>query len=250
MRTVVTFLFGMSLAVAALAQQPAPSADDLARRNFDAQAGPAWEKARYFEFTFNVDRAGTIAASFPQRWDRYTGDYRASGRDQKGNDFVVVMNVNSKQGRAWINGEEVKDARLTDELSVGYKRFINDTYWLLMPLKMLDPGVHRSAEGERTDSCGHTWDVVKLSFDQGVGLTSGDQYWAWINRDTGIVDEWDMRLQSMKPEDPMLQVIFHDFHRVAGLLISTRRELRNKNQSIRLDDLKVSTDVPAGAFAK
>jgi len=250
MRTVVTFLFGMSLAVAALAQQPAPSADDLARRNFDAQAGPAWEKARYFEFTFNVDRAGTIAASFPQRWDRYTGDYRVSGRDQKGNDFVVVMNVNSKQGRAWINGEEVKDARLTDELSVGYKRFINDTYWLLMPLKMLDPGVHRSAEGERTDSCGHTWDVVKLSFDQGVGLTSGDQYWAWINRDTGIVDEWDMRLQSMKPEDPMLQVIFHDFHRVAGLLISTRRELRNKNQSIRLDDLKVSTDVPAGAFAK
>jgi len=250
MRTVVTFLFGMTLAVAALAQQPAPSADDLARRNFDAQAGPAWEKARYFEFIFNVDRAGTIAASFPQRWDRYTGDYRVSGRDQKGNDFVVVMNVNSKQGRAWINGEEVKDARLTDELSVGYKRFINDTYWLLMPLKMLDPGVHRSAEGERTDSCGHTWDVVKLSFDQGVGLTSGDQYWAWINRDTGIVDEWDMRLQSMKPEDPMLEVIFHDFHRVAGLLISTRRELRNKNQSIRLDDLKVSTDVPAGAFAK
>jgi len=250
MRTVVTFLFGMTLAVAALAQQPAPSADDLARRNFDAQAGPAWEKARYFEFTFNVDRAGTIAASFPQRWDRYTGDYRVSGRDQKGNDFVVVMNVNSKQGRAWINGEEVKDARLTDELSVGYKRFINDTYWLLMPLKMLDPGVHRSSEGERTDSCGHTWDVVKLSFDQGVGLTSGDQYWAWINRDTGIVDEWDMRLQSMKPEDPMLEVIFHDFHRVAGLLISTRRELRNKNQSIRLDDLKVSTDVPAGAFAK
>jgi len=44
--------------------------------------------------------------------------------------------------------------------------------------------------------------------------------------------------------------VFHDFRRVNGLLISTRREMRNKNQSIRLDDLKVSSDVPAGAFAK
>jgi len=250
MRTAVTFLFGFLLTTAALAQQPARSADDLARRNFDAQAGPAWEKARYFEFTFAVEKEGKIVTAFPQRYDRYTGDYRVSGRDPKGNDFLVIMNVNTRKGRAWVNGEEVTDARLGDSLTLGYRRFINDTYWLLMPLKMLDPGVHRSAEGERTDSCGHTWDVVKLSFDPNAGLTPNDQYWAWINRDTGLVDEWDMRLQSMKPEDPLLEVVFHDFRRANGLLISTRREMRNKNQSIRLDDLKVSSDVPAGAFAK
>lgn len=250
MRTVVTVLFGCLVAAAAVAQQPAPSADDLARRNFEVQAGPAWEKARYIEFTFNVYRGDKLGASFPQRWDRFTGDYRVSGRDQKDNDFVVIMNVNTRKGRVWINNEEVTDSRQTDELGIGFKRFVNDTYWLLMPLKMLDPGVHRTAEGERTDSCGHTWDVVKLSFDAGVGLTSGDQYWAWINRDTGLVDEWDMRLQSMKPDEPMLETIFHDFRRVGGLLISVRREMRNKNQTIRLDDLKVSSDVPAGAFSK
>lgn len=239
------------IAATALAQPAAaPSADDLARRAIDSIAGPAWEKARYIEFSFVVVREGKVVTSFPQRWDRYTGDYRVSGRDQKGNAFEAIININTHQGRAWLNGEEVKDSRLQDTLNIAYRRFINDTYWLLMPLKMMDPGVHRSAEGSRTDSCGHTWDLVKLSFDAGVGLTPQDVYWAWINRDTGLVDEWDMHLQSMKPEDPNLEVVFHDFRRVGGMLISTSREIRNKNQMIRLADLKVSSDVPAGAFTK
>ncbi len=251
MRRIVSFVTATLIAAAALAQPAAaPSAGDLARRAVDSIAGPAWEKARYIEFAFTVVREGKVAASFPQRWDRYTGDYRVSGRDQKGNDFVAVININTRKGRAWLNGEEVTDSRLDDTLTIAYRRFINDTYWLLMPLKMMDPGVHRTAEGTRTDSCGHSWDVVKLSFDPNVGLTPNDVYWAWINHDTGLVDEWDMHLQSMKPEEPNLEVIFHDFRRAGGLLISTTREIRNKNQVIRLADLKVSSEVPAGAFAK
>jgi hypothetical protein len=230
----------------AFAQQPAaPSADDLARRAIDVLAGPAWEKARYLAFTFNVVHEGKIATSFPQRWDRYTGQYMVSGRDPQGNDFVVIMNVNTKQGRAWKGGTEVTEP---STLELGYRRFINDTYWLLMPLKSMDPGVKREAAGERTDSCGHTWDLVKLSFDQGVGLTPGDVYWMWVNRDTGIVDEWDMHLQSMKPEEPPLSVLFHDFKRIGGVLLSTRRELRGKNSFIRLDDVQVLPEVPKGAF--
>ena len=239
-----------------LAQQPAAtpapapaakSADDVARRAIDMLAGPAWEKARYISFTFNVVSNGKVATSFPQRWDRFTGDYRVSGRDPQGNDFEVIMNVNTKKGRAWKNGSEVTDASIFD---TGYRRFINDTYWLLMPIKSMDPGVHREYVGERNDQCGHTWDVVKLSFDQGVGLTPGDNYWMWVNRDTGIVDEWDMHLQNMKPDDIPLSVYFHDFKRIGGLLLSTRRELRGKTSSIELGDVVVSSEVPKGAFEK
>jgi hypothetical protein len=252
-RFVVRALVLSSLVVAAFAQQPAvsaPSADDLARRAVEVLAGPAWEKARFLSFTFNVEREGKIAASFPQRWDRYTGDYRVSGTNQKGEPFVVVMNVNTKQGRAWKNGAEVAAAELPDMMTLGYRRFINDTYWLLMPLKMMDPGVHRSLDGERTDACGHAWDLVKLSFDQGVGLTPADTYWAWVNRDTGIVDEWDMKLQGSAAADPPLVVRFHDFHRAGGLLISTRREVVGKGQNIRLDDLVVSSETPKDAFTQ
>ncbi|MDP9361275.1 MAG: hypothetical protein M3P29_07485 [Acidobacteriota bacterium] len=227
---------------------PDPVADELARRAIDIMAGPAWEKARFFSFTFNLERNGQPAASFAQQWDRGTGDYRVSGKDQKGVPFVVIENVNTKAGRAWQNGVEVTDpAALQNLLTVGYRRFINDTYWLLMPLKMLDPGVHRSALGERTDACGRKWDVVRVIFDQGAGVAT-DVYWAWINRDTGIVEEWDMKLQGSPAADLPVEVFFRDFQRVGGVLISTRREVKGKNQIVRLDDLKILPDVPKGAF--
>lgn len=245
-RLVLSAIILSTLTVSSFGQQI--SADDAARRAINMLGGPAWEKARYLAFTFNVEREGKIAASFAQRWDRYTGDYRVSGKDQQGNEFIVLMNVNTKKGRAWKNGAEVADS--TEMMSTGYRRFINDTYWLLMPLKSMDPGVHRESVGERSDACGRKWDVVKMSFDPGVGLTPADVYWMFVNRDTGLVDEWHMKLQGSKPEDPPGEVVFHDYGRFGGLLLSTRREYRGRNVVIRLDDVVVSSEVPPGAFEK
>ena len=244
MRKLLAFLL-LLIAPALLAQK---SADDIAHRAVDMMAGPAWDPARYNAFSFDVERDGKVIASFPQRWDRYTGDYRVSGKDRDGNDFVIVVNINTKQGKAWKNGAEVADPK--DMLTTGYRRFINDTYWLLMGFKTFDPGVHREYAGEKSDASGRSWDLVKISFDAGVGLTSADQYWMWVNRDTGLVDEWDMRLQGSKPEEEPGVVLFHDYRRFGGLLISTRREIKGKNQFILLDDITVSHDVPKDAFAR
>lgn len=244
MRRIIPALLFLAAAASA---QTTPNADDVARRAVNMLAGPAWEKARYIAFTFNVEREGKIAVSFPQRWDRYTGDYRVSGKNRDGKDILVIMNVNTKQGKAWVDGQEVADPK--DQLTFGYRRFINDTYWLLMGFKTFDPGVTREYAGEKSDAAGHAYDLVKLSFSN-VGLTPGDVYWMWVNRDTGLVDEWDMKLEGSKPEDEPSAVLFHDYRRFGGLLISTRREIKGKNQFIRLDDLTVSETVPAGAFAK
>lgn len=242
MPKLVTFLWIALIASSSLAQTAKP-ADDLARRAFDVMAGPAWEKARYFEFAFVVEHGKSRGTAAPQRWDRNTGLYRVTGRDSKQNDYVVVMNVNTKKGKAWLNGEEVHDRRLDETLDLAYRRFLNDTYWLLMPLRMADSGVVREAVGERTDSCGRTWDVVKVT-------SAGDTSFAWINHDSGLVEEWDMRLAGAAPDAPMVQVLFHDWARYAGLLISTRREVRNSDQTIRIEGLKVAADVPKGAFEK
>ncbi|HEV2721904.1 MAG TPA: hypothetical protein VG323_17925 [Thermoanaerobaculia bacterium] len=238
----MTFSLTLLFSNSALAQNN--PADDLARRAIDALGGPAaLEKARYFDFTFTVQHGNERVTSFPQRWDRLTGEYRVSGRDPKRNDFVVIMNVKTRKGRAWLNGEEVHDSRLTDTLDLAYRCFSNDTLWLMMPLRMLDPGVRRETVGDRSDSCGRTWDVVKLTIE-------GDTHWAWINRDTGIVEEWDMHLQNASADEPPVQVMFHDFARYGGLWISTRREVRNKNQTVVLENLKVASEVAKGAFAK
>lgn len=222
----------------------ADSPQDVATRAFDVMAGPAWERARYFAFTFNVEREGKIAASYPQRLDRYTGDYRVSGKNREGQPFLVIMNTNTRKGRAWLDGAEVAEPK--ELLELGYRRFINDTYWLLMPLKMRDPGVKLEPAGERIE-CGRTYDVVKLSFEQGVGLTPGDQYWAWVNRDTGLVDFWDMLLQN---ETEQSRVIFHDYRRFGDLVLSTLREFSGRPTRIRLDDIIVLPTPPPNAFAR
>jgi hypothetical protein len=239
------FIISAFVALSTFAAYGQPTADSVAQRAIDVLAGPAWNDARYLAFTFNVERDGQILASWKQNWDRFSGEYAVSGKNREGDDVRVVMNVNTKQGRAWKNGQAVADP--AELLKFGYGRFINDTYWLLMGFKSFDPGVTRAYEGEKTNACGAVHDVVRLSF-QNVGLTPGDVYWMWVNRRTGLVDEWHMKLEGSKPEDAPSVVLFHDYRRFGGLLISTRREIVGRKQFILLDDVTVSKDVPASAF--
>jgi hypothetical protein len=236
-----------SSAVPTPSAQPDPVADALAKRTIDAQGGAAWAKARFLSFTFVVERDGKAVASFPQQWDRVTGDYRVSGVDPKGVPFTVVLNTKTRTGRAWQKGVEVKDLpALKELLALGDRRYNNDTYWLLMPLMMLNPGVHRISQGERTDAAGHKWDIVRLSFDPSLEINYN--VWAWINRETGLVDEWDMRAPTAAVTDQPVEVFFHDFKRVAGVSISMRREVKGKNQTVRFDDLQILPETPKGAF--
>ncbi|HVT04147.1 MAG TPA: hypothetical protein VHL58_12335 [Thermoanaerobaculia bacterium] len=224
----------------------ADDAQSIATRSMDFMAGNEWSKVHYIAFTFNVVRGGNIAVSYPQRFNPVTGDYRVSGKDKEGHEFVVVMNVYSREGKAWVDGKPPADAK--PWLDKGYGRFINDTYWLLMPHKLLDPGVHLESAGEKTDQ-GHVYDVLKLSFD-GVGLTPGDQYWVWIDRDTHLIRYWEMLLQDMKRDETPERWVFHDFERKGGLLLSTRKTTADGATEIRLSDVDVRQDVPAGAFSK
>lgn len=245
---VLTTLF--AIASPSPAQQTGPNADDIARRTLDILSAPgALEKARYIAFTFNVERGGKILASYPQRWDRFTGEYRVSGKTVDGLSFDVTLNVVTRKGHGSIDGRPVTDNTKFQELfAIGYRQFMADTTWLFMPFELMYPGVHRTYDGQRTDSCGHTWDLLKLTFDPNVvGLPAGDEYWFWINRNTGMIEQWDVKPAGSKDHDPM-ESMLRDYQRVGGLLVSTRREIRSKGQAIRFDDLKILPEPPQGAF--
>ena len=246
-RFAIILLF-FAAAVQAQQQATPPTADAVARRAFDIAAGPAWDAARYFAFTFVLDRDGKTAASFPQRFDRVTGDYRVSGLDPQGKKFEVIMNVNSKLGKARADGAEVAGDKLAPLLTLGYRRYQNDIFWLLMQFKMREQGVRRVYAGTRDDACGHTWDVIQPSFDAGFGFSPNDAYSVWVNRDSGLVDYWDMKLAGSNPDEPAVTVMFRDYRRAGGLLISARREIPSKKQTVRLEELQVLPEPPKGAF--
>jgi len=157
-----------------------------------------WKKARYLRWDFAVDRNGKTLMTRSHTWDRWTGRYRVEAKNQEGQAVVVLMNLRTKEGKAWVDGKPATGEALNKLLESGYAWWTNDSYWLLMPYKMQDPGVNLSyvrEEGKGDAAC----DVVLLTFD-GVGLTPKDKYWVHVNRKTGLVDRWDYVLKGEKTD--------------------------------------------------
>lgn len=204
----------------------------------------AWDKARYFEFDFVPTRQGREAARWSHRWDRWNGDYRLSG--VRGSDTIVaVLNVNdAKAGRVRVNGADVAGARRDSLLTYAYARFINDSYWLIMPYKWRDRGVTLSSQGRQTDEKGRTWDVVKLSFDA-VGLTPQNQYLAFVNPQTKLMERW---YHFPRAGAQPAKYDWTNWQRFGPILLATEKPALDGGSAIRFEKVRVLTSVPARAF--
>jgi hypothetical protein len=232
----------LTAGIAASAGPPALLADDrgdqVARELIAALGGQAaWEKARQFRFDFVVEREGKRAAEFRHLWDRYTGDYRLHGTDKSGAPYAVYFNVNSREGTALVNGRPVDGEEKKKLLETAYGRFINDSYWLLAPWKVLDPGVIRAYEGEKTTPDGALCDVIRLSFE-GVGLTPKDVYWLWVTRDGRRMVQWEYLLGGAK-EDPTV-AFWKDWRKFSGISLALDRVFPVRPIRIFFENVSVS----------
>jgi hypothetical protein len=213
-------------------------ADRVARELITALGGEsAWEKARQLRFDFVVEREGNRVSEFQHVWDRYTGDYRVTGTDKTGAPFAVYLNVNSKDGVAFSNGRPVEGEEKAKLLEAGYGRFINDTYWLLAPWKVFDPGVHRTYDGEKTGPDEALCDVIRLDFDN-VGLTPKDVYWLWITREGRHMVQWQYVLGGAQ-EEPTT-AYWKDWRTFGGISLSTLKTFEKRPISIRFENVAVS----------
>jgi hypothetical protein len=209
-----------------------PAAAEAARKEFEAMGGKSWEAARYFRFDFVVDlgekgRRGPYA----HHWDRYTGRYRVDVPGEKG--YTAYFDVNSPKdaekavilrGGARLAGEDAAKA-----LANAYGRFINDSYWLLAPLKSLDPGVNLADEGE-VEAFGRKAHVIRLSFN-GVGLTPGDVYRHFLDPETHEMLGWEYQLQNTQP--PPTRWKWDDVQTFAGLKLSLRKSPDDPKSAIK-----------------
>lgn len=191
---VIVFLALGAPAPAARAEND-PRAVEVAERLMEGMGGKEnWDTQRLIAFRFVVERDGEELSNWLHIWDRYSGRYRLEGETRDGQFLRVLFNVNSREGEAWLGADKLEPEAAAPYIEQAYGRFINDTYWLLMPWKWLDPGVILTYEGE-TDVDGVIHDVVHLGFDAGVGLTSNDQYWGYVSRETHLMTRWEFLLQ-------------------------------------------------------
>ena len=175
------------------------------------------------------------------------GDYRVEYIDGTDSTWVVLFNTNTREGQVAVNGVAVADtADVASRLQRAYGAYINDTYWLLMPAKLLDEGVQRSYVPDSADA---TSEVIKLAFD-GVGLTPGDQYWITLDKETGQVTQWAYQLQSYPPDRAATAwtwTEYQTFESPAGpVTVSTAKQ--GSRGTLFTDHVEVPAEVPTDAF--
>lgn len=239
-RVRLTLLAMLLLAsVTALGAERDAKADKVGKDLIDSLGGKsAWEKARELRFDFVVENEGKVAGRRSHAWDRYTGDYRMTGADPSGAPYAVYFNVNTKQGKVYVNSKPMEGEEADKLLKSAYARYINDTYWLLAPWKVFDPGVRMTYDGEKPCPAGGTCDVLKLSFEDNVGMTPKDVYWLWVTRDGHKMVQWQYILKGA--DEPPTTVQWNDWQNVGGLSLSMTKPMAGKPTVIRFENVSVT----------
>lgn len=205
--------------------------EQVAERVLDAMGGQkAWDDTRFLHFTFAGRRA--------HWWDRYTGRHRVEGKTKEGQAYVVLENINTRQGTAYLDGKRQEGEEAGKLLVLAYGTWVNDTYWLLMPYKLRDPGVHLALDGEETID-GATYDKLALTFGP-VGLTPGDRYWAYVNRKTGLMDRWAFLLEDAKPGDAPSMWAWQGWQKYGGILLAPHRVQVGGDRTLELGEISAA----------
>jgi len=237
--TVAGSLLIATLALAPHVASAEPTAQSVADATLKAMGGKqAWDNTHYLHWTFAGRRA--------HWWDKWTGRHRVEGDTKEGKHYVILENINTKEGTAWLDGQKLEGDKAKEMLENGYGAWVNDTYWLIMPYKLQDPGVNLTYAGEETID-GKVYDKLGLTFGK-VGLTPGDHYTAYFNRDTHLMDRWAFVLESMKKEDPPSVWKWEGWQKYGNIMLAPHRNHVGDDKKLELGDISAPAQLADAVF--
>ncbi|MDQ6623179.1 MAG: hypothetical protein M3Y86_06805, partial [Verrucomicrobiota bacterium] len=115
-----------------------------------------------------------------------------------------------------------------------FARWTNDSYWLLAPLKVLDPGVKLSYAGTK-EIDGANCEMLHVSFEQ-VGMTPGDQYVFYVDPATKFLRSWDY----MPKPETVMHGTWEKYQDEGGLKLAMEHNFAGK--TIRFENVEVKSD--------
>lgn len=221
-----------------------PAALALADRVVEALGGrDAWEATKYLAFDFVASRRDTVLSRRSLAWDKASGKIRLAMTDPKGRAWSVWTDLEHKDGVVLIDGAPADSAAKRQWLDRTYAIWVNDTYWLLMPFKLKDPGVTLKDGG--VDSTGKAH-VIELSFDK-VGLTPGDRYRVHVDDKTKLVTGWEMLLQGNR-DGRWKPARWTGWQTVGDVKLAAQRHIPDDQVVLTYENLMTARTVPARAF--
>lgn len=233
---------------------PETKADSVALRMLRAHGADAWASAPYLRFNFGIESPRGSQVVARHLWNRETGEYRVEWSGGPDTSYVAIVNVREVEdelppGTVYRNGTELSGSASQQARKQAYGRFVNDTYWLLAPLKVYDPGVNRSYLADSSTAEHH---VIHLSFGD-VGMTPGDEYWLYVSKETGRLERWAYHLQSMADDTAPRHFEWRGYRDMSApdgqVRLATRKGMVGAEQAILTDRLALPDSAADGAFS-
>jgi hypothetical protein len=212
----------------------------------DSLGGRArWDRLAGLRWTFESAVGDSLRPGRRHAWDKRTGWHRVEGRNRQGQSFVLIARLGEEgAGMAWVDGTPIAGDSLARLLGRAQSMWINDTYWMLMPYKLRDPGVRLQYAGESREG-DRTYDRLALSFDR-VGETPGDRYWVWVDRASHRVEKWEYVLEGEPP--PPEVWTWEGWEEHAGLWFPTAH--RQDSTVVYTRAIEVVDAFPDGTFER
>jgi len=192
----------------------------------------AWNQLPALRFDFVVQQKGKEAMRRRHWWDKAHSRCRVEWTEQ-GKVVAADVNLMNRTGHSCTAGVADTDTLLTKHVADAYAMWVNDTYWLIMPFKLHDPGV-RIEYDRMVKRAGGVYDVLSLSF-AGVGLTPQDHYRLFLNRKTHRLDRWEYLLQGHKP--PPQSAEWSDWQTVGPVMVPMVRLFEGKPVNLRFENV-------------
>lgn len=168
-------LFGMELDMGTVKAYN-PNADAFANKILKALNHEAYKNTRYIDWSFGGRRH--------YKWDKQEHIVEVSWNDVK-----VILHPNDlEKSKAFLKGVETQNKQ--SFVKRAWDLFNNDSFWLVAPHKLFEPGIIRSIVMEDGK------EALNVKYTTG-GSTPGDSY-TWIVDSTFVPKSYKMYVPSMK----------------------------------------------------
>jgi hypothetical protein len=216
----------------------------------------AWDDVAQLRWELVVDRGGITLKDVMHAWDRVEG--RHTMEEYYKDQLVVVMQSVAQPWQGYVTvGLRKANADQSDPLlAEADNRFLADSYTLIAPFKLRDPGVHVHYVGAEPDPQDPTVmdDVIHVTFDPHTGETPQDEYWYRVSQKTHLVSRWEYILQGQIENNDTGAAIPHtaadwgQWQQVGSLYLSLKRGFVKGPIELHYKNVDASTDVQADLF--
>lgn len=183
-----------------------------------------WDELHYVSWTFFGARHLV--------WDKIGGRVRI---DSPKDTSIYLVDLHNKTGKVIKGGKEVSDPQKLKELvKRGESIWINDSYWLFMPFKVKDPGVHVNYMREDTMVGGAPSSVLALTFNE-VGNTPENKYEVFIDKNDNLIKQWAFFSKADQDTPPRIWP-WDNYQSFNGLQLSSDRTDKSGPSNVRVYD--------------